>query len=104
MAEQVAAVLNNGWKTVYHDDDICWPTGRENPAEIKLERSLSGRLKAMGYRLIADRTTFTDPHFRGGYQIVSSDTILAGLNFDLSLVDVADWTAKREQKRKRKRA
>ena len=103
MSEKNTAFLDNGW-TVHFDDSICWPTGRENPAEIKLERNLSGRLRTLGYGLIADRTLFRDPHFQGGYQIVSSDTILAGPNFDLSLVDVADWTAKREQKRKRKRA
>lgn len=103
MLEEITSFQDNEW-TVYFDDSIRWPSGLMSPAEIKIERNLSGRLKAMGFRLIADRTLFRDPHFQGGYQIVSSDTILAGRDYDLTLPDVAAWTEQQERKCNRKRA
>ena len=90
--------------SVRYEDAIDWPVGWKNPAEIKLERILSGRIRALGFRLIADRTTFTDPHYRGGYQIVSNRKILAGRDFEFSLTDVSDWVEQEERKHKRKRA
>lgn len=65
-----------------------WPSGSEPPATLQLERSLGRRLKSAGLALIADRTGIVDPHYRGGYSIVSRSRIIEGRDFDLALPDV----------------
>lgn len=82
--------------------DINWPTGRDNPSVVKLERDLRKRLKRDGIGLIPDRTRFVDPRFQGGYMIVSEDRILAGRNYELSIADVVQW-AENHKRMKRKK-
>ena len=98
MSEGIAALLNDSNDMFFiKTDKIDWPTGREHPTEIGLERSLSRRLKDLGFRLVADRTLFTDAHYMGGYMIVSQDRIQAGRDFELSLMDVLEWVQEQEQ-------
>ena len=72
-------------------EDVNWPRGNESPGVLALERDLRKELGRLGYGLIADRTVFADPHYRGGYAIVDKFGFVAGRDFDLTIADVNLW-------------
>ena len=81
-------------------EDFKWPDGRLPPDIVRLARGLRRRLKRIGLHLVEDRTRFTDPHYRGGYMVVSDDRILAGKDFELSINDVMMITERAEKQTK----